>query len=130
MDGNAVFGMEMLGELFCAIDGAMLTAGATESDLKVGEVPFKESLDMMVDEPIDRVEESEDLAVFFEEVDNGLVKAGKRLELVVLTGIMRRTAIKDIASSVTTIIVWYSFFEGERVDGDGETAALYDWLRL
>ena len=108
--------MEMLGELFCAIDGAMLTAGATESDLKVGEVPFKESLDMMVDEPIDRVEESEDLAVFLEEVDNGLVKAGKRLELVIFAGIMRRTAVKDIAASIAGRVFGDTALIGEGID--------------
>ena len=53
VDGNAVFGMEMFGKLLGAIDGAMLTASAPESDLEVGEVPFEESLHMMVNKSID-----------------------------------------------------------------------------
>ena len=43
---------------------------------------------------------------------------------------MGRAAVKNIASSVATIIVRDTIFEGERVDGDGKTATLYDRLRL
>ena len=76
VDGNGVFGMEMFGKLLGAIDGAMLTAGAPESDLEVGEVPFEESLHMMVNKSIDGDKESENLAVLLEEVDNGLIESG------------------------------------------------------
>jgi hypothetical protein len=112
------------GEVFGAIDGAVLTAGAAEGDLEVGEAAFEEALDVMIYQPVNRLQETEYLAVGFEEVDDGLVEAGEGFVLLVLTGVVGRAAIEDVAASVATIIGGDAFFEGKRVYRNDETATL------
>jgi hypothetical protein len=108
----------VVGEVFGAIDGAVLAAGAAEGDLEVGEAALEEALDVMIYQPVNGLEETEYLAVGFEEVDDGLVEAGEGFVLVVLTGVVGRAAIEDVTASVVRLIVRYTFFEGKRVDGN------------
>jgi hypothetical protein len=91
---------EMLREVFSTIDGAMLTTSATKGHLQVGEVTFDKPRHVMVDKGIDGVQESQYLAVLFEEVDDGLVETGESLVLLVLTGVVRTTAVEDVTASV------------------------------
>ena len=114
----------MVGEVFGAIDGAVLAAGAAEGNLEVGEAAFEEALDVMIYQSVNGLQETEYLAVGFEEVDDGLVEAGEGFVLVILTGVVCRAAIEDVAASVATIIVRYTFFEGKRVYRNDETATL------
>lgn len=114
----------MVGEVFGAIDGAMLTTGAAKGDLEVGEAALEEALDVMIYQPVNGLEETEYLAVGFEEVNDRLVEAGEGFVLVVLTGVMGRATIEHIAASVATIIGGDAFFEGKRVYRNDETATL------
>ena len=106
----------MLSKMFGTIDGTVLSAGATESDLQVGEIALDEPLHVMVDKGIDGVQEGEYLAVRFEEVDDGLVQAREGLVLLVLTRVMGRTAVEHIPATVTGGIFRSSLSKGERVD--------------
>ena len=101
VDGNTVFTAETACEVFGTIDRTMLATGTTESNLEVRETTFKKTLHMVVYKRVNRVEEGENLSVLFEEVDNGFVQSCDRFELIVLAGIMRGTAVKDIAASVS-----------------------------
>ena len=109
--------------MFGAIDGAMLTAGATKGDLEVGEAAFEEALDVMIYQSVNGLEETEYLAVGFEEINDRLIEAGEGFVLLVLTGVMGRATIEHIAASVATIIVRYTFFEGKRVYRNDETGS-------
>jgi hypothetical protein len=108
----------VVGEVFGAIDGAMLATGAAEGDLEVGEAAFEEALDVMIYQPVNRLQETENLAVGFEEVDDGLVEPGEGFVLVILTGVVSRATIEDVTASVAAIIGGDTFFEGKRVDGN------------
>jgi hypothetical protein len=114
----------VVGEVFGAIDGAVLAAGAAEGDLEVGEAAFEEALDVMIYQPVNGLQETEYLAVGFEEINDRLVEAGERFVLVVLTGVMGRATIEDVAASVATTIGGDAFFEGKRVYRNDETATL------
>lgn len=114
----------MVGEVFGAIDGAVLAAGAAEGDLEVGEAAFEEALDVMIYQPVNGLEETEYLAVGFEEVDDGLVEAGEGFVLVVLTGVVGRAAIEDVTASVVRLIGGDALLKGEGVYCNDETATL------
>jgi hypothetical protein len=114
LDRIALF--QMLGEMFGAIDGAVLTARTTESDLHMREVAFEETLYMMVHEPIDRLQESKYLAVFLEEVNNRLVKAREGLVLLVFARVMGGTAVEDISAAVTGSVLRQPALKRERVN--------------
>ena len=123
MNTHTIFLVEMVGKVFGAIDGAVLATGAAESDLEVGEAAFEETLDVMIYQSVHRLQETEYLAVSFEEINDRLIEAGERFILVVLTGVVSRATIEHIAASVATIIVRYTFFERKRVDGNDETGS-------
>ena len=110
--------------MFGAIDGAVLAAGAAEGDLEVGEAAFEEALDVMIYQPVNGLQETEYLAVGFEEVDDGLVEASEGFVLLVLTGVMGRAAIEDVTASVATIIGGDALLKGEGVYRNDETATL------
>lgn len=88
MDFNVVFLVQVGSEMFGTIDGAVLPTGTTEGDLEVRKIPFDESLHMMIDECIDGLEESEDLAILFQKIDDGLIQSGHLFVLIVFTGIV------------------------------------------
>lgn len=113
---DIIFLLQVFREVLGAIDRTVLTAGTTESDLQMGEVALDKALHVMVDKGIDRVEEGEYLAVLLEEVDDGLVQAGKGLVLLVLTGVVSTAAVEDIPAAVTGGIFRSSLLKGERVD--------------
>ena len=104
VNADIVFVVEVAGKMFGTIDGTMLTAGTAEGDLEVGEVAFDEALDMMIHKGIDGVQEGEDLAVLLEEVDDGLIKSGEGLVLLVFTRVVGRTTVEDVTASVAGII--------------------------
>ena len=116
MDFNVVFLVQVCSKMYGTIDGAVLPAGTTEGDLQIGEIAFDESLYMMINECIDGLEESEDLAILFEEIDDGLIQSGHLFVLIVFTGVMGRTAVKDITAAVAGLIRRDASFKGERVD--------------
>ena len=97
------------------IDGAVLTAGATEADLKVGKATFNPTLGMEIDDGIDMREELKYLAVLLKEVDDGTVKTRKCLVLLITSGVVRRTAVKDVTATVARCILRNAFLEGERI---------------
>ena len=78
----------MFGEVLGAVGGAVLAAGAAETDLQVGEAALEEALHVRIDQGIDVVQEAEDLAVLLEELDDGRIQTGQLLEPLILPGVM------------------------------------------
>ena len=113
---HVVFILEMQGQMLRTIDRAVLPAGTAEGHLQVSEIAFNKPLYVMVYQPIHRIEEGEYLAVLLEEVNDGLVQARESLILVIRAGVMGRTAVEDITSSVTGRIFGKTALIRERVD--------------
>ena len=97
------------------IDGTVLTSGATEADLKVGKATFNPTLSMEIDDGIDMREELKYLSVLLKEVDDGTVKTRKCLVLLITSGVVRRTAVKDVTATIAGSIFGNAFLERERV---------------
>lgn len=116
VDGDVIFLFQVLSQVLGAIDRTVLTAGATERHLQVGEIALEEPLHVMVDKGIDGVQEGEYLAVLLEEVDDGLIQAREGLELLVLTRVVGRTAVEHIPATVTGFIDWNAALKREGVD--------------
>ena len=74
--------VQMLRQVLRRVDTAMLSAGATEGEHKVGEATVDVTLHVSIGEFVDAIEEGEYLAIVLEEAYHGLVKSG---ELLVLT---------------------------------------------
>jgi len=67
-------------------------------------IALYEPLYVVIDQFIHRVQERQNLAVLLEEVYDGLIQTGERLVLLVLTRVVGRAAVEDIASTVTGLI--------------------------
>ena len=116
MNAYVVFLVEVLREVLGTIDRTVLPAGTTESDLQVGKIPLNEPLHVVIDQRIDGVQEGKDLAVFLQEIDDRPVKTGHLFVFIVLTRVVSRTAVEDIAASITGFINRKTAFKRERVN--------------
>ena len=92
---------KMLGKMLRTIDRPVLSSGAAEADLKMGELPLNKALDMGIDQCIHAVQEGENLAVILEELDDFLVKAGELTIELVLSRVVHRTAVEYVTASVS-----------------------------
>ena len=120
MHFHEIFRDEVLGEVLGAVGGAMLAAGAAETDLQVREAALEEALHMRIDQGIDMVQEAEDLAVLLQEPDDGFIQAGQLLEPLVLPRIMHAPAVEHIPSPIPGRILGNSLSEGKTVYRHGQ----------
>ena len=88
MNLDVKFLVQVCSKMFGTIDGAMLTAGTTEGDLQIGEIPFDKPRYVMINEGIDGLQEGEDFPILFEKIDDGLIQSGHLFVLVIFTGIV------------------------------------------
>ena len=122
-DFDAVFVAEVLGEMLCGIDAAMLPTGATKGHHEVGKTSALVGLYVEVDQSIYAVEETLDFAVVFEEADDGFVQAGELLVGLVSAGVVRAAAVEDVATAVAVGVGRNAAFVGETEHADHERAA-------
>lgn len=113
---NIVLLLEMLRQMLCAINRTVLSSGTTKRYLEVRKITFDEALRMMIDKLINRLQEREYLTVFLKKINHRLIQSCEGLIFIVLTGIMRRTAIKDITASIARIVGRDSLLKRERVN--------------
>ena len=88
-DFHAKLVVKVLCHALSTIDTAMLTTGTTERYHETRELTFDKSLCMEIDNWIDMFEETENLAVLLQEVDDGLIEPRQMLVLDVASGIVR-----------------------------------------
>ena len=112
----AKFLVNMLGQMLGTIHATMLTARTAETEHQVGKAALQVSLDMSVGQLIYTLEEGENLAIILEETDNRLVDTGKFLVRLVSTGVVRATAVEDIAAAIAAGILGDTLAEGETED--------------
>ena len=113
MNLDVIFLVQVRSEVLGTIDGAMLTTGTTEGDLEVREIPFDETLYVVIDKGIDGLEESEDLPILFKKVNDGLIETGHLFVLIVFTGVVGGPAVKNITAAVSAFIHRDTAFKGE-----------------
>ena len=72
---------QMLGQMLGAVNRAVLSASASKTNLKMGELPLNEAFDMVIDKVIDVVQELCDSAVILKEFYDLLVQDRKSTRL-------------------------------------------------
>ena len=106
----------MFGEVLGAVDAAVLAAGAAEANLQVGEFALDEAFDVNVDKAVDVVQEEEDFAVVFKELDDFLVHAVELAVVLVLARVVHGAAVEDVSAAVATGVYRHALLVGEAVD--------------
>lgn len=110
---------EGLGELFGAVDGAVLAAGAPEADREMCEVAFEVFVDALRDYGEGVVEEDGDRLFVAQELDDWGVLACVGFVFRVAAGIWERAAVEDMSAAVARRVVGEALLVGEALDGDG-----------
>ena len=117
MDADMVFLLQMLRQMFGAIDGSVLASRTAESHLQMFKTALDKPLYMMIHEGIDRLEESEDLAVLLQKIYHRLIQPRQGFVFVILTGIMGASAIKHISAAIAGLVLGNAAFKREGVNG-------------
>ena len=120
VDFHRILRNEVLSEVLGAVGGAVLAAGAAETDLQVRESALKEALHVGIDQGIDMVQEAEDLAVLLQELNDGFIKTGQLLEPFVLPRIMHAPAVEHIPAPISRCVLRNAFLKGKTVNGHGQ----------
>ena len=121
---DTIFPMEMLRQVLGAIDGAVLSAGASEGEHQVGESPLEVAFYVGIRQAVDRIEECQDLAVVFQETYYLLVQACQLLVRLVAAGVVGAAAVEDITAPVARRVLGDATAVGEGEDADEEGGRL------
>lgn len=92
--------MDVLCQMLCTVDAAMLTAGTAETKHQTREPPLDIARHMMVGKGIDMLEELHNLAVVLKEAYHRLVESRQLFIRFITSGVVRRTAVEDIAAAI------------------------------
>lgn len=106
-----VFPAEVGGEMFGAVDRAVLAAGAAEADHQAGEAAAGVCLDMRINDSIDMFQEAEDFAIVLKEADDRLVSACPLLVWLISARVMDGSAVEDVTAPVARRVLRYAFPE-------------------
>ena len=103
----------MLGKVLSGLDGAMLSAGASERKHQRSEATLYITRHMSISELIDRVEESQYFPIIFKETYHWFVYTRQLFVWLISPGVMRATAVEHVAAAVTGVVLWYALMKGE-----------------
>ena len=112
--------MDVLCQMLCTVDAAMLTASTAETKHQTREPPLDIARHMMVGKGIDMLQKLHDLAVVLKEAYHRLVESRQFFIRFIASGIVRRTAVEDIAASIARGILRDSLFIGEAIHAHHE----------
>ena len=115
--------VDMLRQVLCAIDAAVLASRAAKAEHEAGEASLNVTTDVGICQAIDALQEGEDFAVVFEETDDGFVEAGQLFVGFVASGIVGAAAVEDVASAVAARVLGNTLPVGEAEDAHDEGAA-------
>ena len=110
----------MLGQMLRAVNTAVLPSSASKGEHETGKSALDIATDMGIGQLIDAVQKGKNLAIVFQEADNGLVQTGKLLVSIVTTRVVSTATVEDIASSVSAFILWNALAVGEAEHSDHE----------
>ena len=119
VDADAIFLVQMLGEVLGTIDRTVLAACATEGEHQVGKAALDVAFHVGIGQTIDAVQEGQNLAIVLQKLDDRSVQTRDLLVGLIAAWIVRRTAVEDIASTVAARVFWDAAFVGERENTDG-----------
>ena len=121
---DTVFLMEMFCQMLCCINRTVLPARATEGDHQICEsaiqIPFYGS----IHEAVHMLEETENLAVIFEEFHNRFIQACEVVILGIFARIVDGAAVEYEASAVARRIGRNAFLVGKADDAYFQRALL------
>ena len=115
---HSEFLMDMLGEMLCGINTAMLTTGATKAEHQRSESSLDIATHMGIGQFIHRVEEGEYLSVVLKESDYRFVETGEFLVWLISPGVVRTSAVEYISATIARGVVGYALAIGEAIYGD------------
>ena len=119
------FGMQMLCQMLCRIDGTMLSAGTTERDHQIRETTVQITFHRSIHDRIYMFQELRDFPVFLQEVDHWLVQSCKMVVSFIFSRVVDGPAIEYETTAVSARIVRYSFFVGKADDLNFQHPFLY-----
>ena len=114
--------MDMLGQVLCGVDGAVLTACATEGKHQRREASLYVAAHMGIGQFIDGIEECQNLSVVFQEADDWLVKSRQLLVGFITSRVVCAAAIKNISSAIATCILRDALLIGETENANHQGA--------
>ena len=105
---NAIFLINMLGQMLCGIDRTVLSASTSETKHKRGKATLNITLYMVVSKLIYWFQKLDYLSVVFQKAYNRLIETCQFLIGLIAARIVCAAAIKDITTTVAAWIFWYS----------------------
>lgn len=117
---NAIFAVQVLGQMLCRIYGAMLPTGAAEGEHQRGEAALKVTLHMGIGKSVDAFEEGQYLPIFLKELDDGFIETRHFFVLLIATRIVRGTAVEYVAATIAALVLGDSLAVRETEDADDE----------
>ena len=97
--------VNMFCQVLCTIDTAMLTARTSEGEHQRCETSLDISAHMCISQLINALQEGENLAIVFEESDDGFVESGELFVGFVTSGVMRTAAVEHISSAIARLVI-------------------------
>ena len=113
MHFDAEFAMNMLCQMLCRVDAAMLSAGASEREHKVGKSAVNITPHMSVSQLVHAFEEGQDLAIVLKESYYRFVETRELLVRLIASGVVGGAAVEHIAATVARLIGRDSLAIGE-----------------
>lgn len=80
--------VDVFGQMLSAVDTTVLTACTAEREHKRREAALNVTTHMSVGQPVDALEERENLAIILKETDDGFVKSRKLLVRLITPGVV------------------------------------------
>lgn len=114
--------MDMLCQMLCTVYAAVLTARTAKAKHQTCEAPLDIARHMVVGKGIDMLQEVHDLTVVLKETNHRLIETRQLFIRLIASGIVRGTAVEDIATTVARRILWNPFLIGEAINAHDERA--------
>ena len=115
---DAIFVVDVVCQVFCAVDTPVLAACTAEGEHEVGKTTLNVALYVHVSQFVDIVEIGQNLTVVFQETDDGLVQSCEVFVRFIASRVACAAAVKDIAAAIATGVFGDSFVEAETVYTD------------
>ena len=105
--------MDMLSQMLCRVDTAMLTTCAAEAEHERREATLDIAAHVSISQSIDGVEEGQYLTVVLQEADDRLIESCQLLIRLITARIVGRTTVEDIAATVAALVLGNTLGERE-----------------
>ena len=101
--------MNMLSKMLGRINATMLASCTAKTKHQGGKATLDVSAHMSISQLIDRLQERQNFSVVFQEPDDRLIEPRQLLIGFVATGIMCRSTIEHVTTTITALVSRYAF---------------------